>query len=537
MRPSLIGPLATIATMALATAAPAQVSRTTIDALGVPAKATTRIGVLEYKDGVPLPATVQKAYDYLDFTHALDVYLNTFQGVSTEALLEGFRAAGVQDNQILIFRDFMDAKSLFLTANADVVYYVGILDLTKGPMVIETPPGALGTLDDMWFNWVIDFGAPGPDRGAGGRFLILPPGYDGSVPDGGLFVAHSATTRVLILGRSFIENDDPRPTAAEIERTLKIYPYVPGTYGTSIADLLTGKVRPGRPAEIKPTVFVEGSGKAMNTIPPSDYGFYEMLDRLVQAEPVGAIDAERMGALAAIGIVKGKPFAPDERMRKILTEAAAAGAAMSRTLSYLPRESEGFAVYPGSSWSNSLWLGGYTMETPPPLVTKEGIKPFPPTGAKTLNARTGFFYYATGITPAMIMRLPDVGSQYLMAFVDANKQPFDGAKTYKVTLPPNIPAAKFWSFTLYDNQTRSMLDTPQRFPRAGSQGYPSPAAEKNADGSITVYFSPAQPNGVARGNWIQTIPGKGWNTILRLYSPMPSFFSKEWKPGEIELVK
>ena len=262
-----------------------------------------------------------------------------------------------------------------------------------------------------------------------------------------------------------------------------------------------------------------------------------MLDRLVQAEPVGAIDAERMGALAAIGIVKGKPFAPDARMKKILTEAAASAAAMSRTLSYLPRESEGCGLYPGSSWNNCLWVGGYTMETPPPMITKEGVKPFPPTGAKTLNARTAFFYYATGITPAMIMRLPDIGSQYLMAFVDANKQPFDGAKTYKVTLPPNIPAAKFWSFTLYDNQTRSMLDTPQHYPRAGSQGYPSPAAEKSADGSTTVYFGPTQPSGVARGNWIQTVPGKGWNTILRLYSPLEPFFTKEWKPGEIELVK
>jgi hypothetical protein len=147
------------------------------------------------------------------------------------------------------------------------------------------------------------------------------------------------------------------------------------------------------------------------------------------------------------------------------------------------------------------------------------------------------FYYATGITPAMIMRLPDVGSQYLMAFYDADKKDFDGAKTYKVTLPPNIPAAKFWSFTVYDNQTRSMLDTPQRYPRAGSQIYPSPAAVPNADGSTTVYFGPKLPVGVPPGNWIQTVPGKGWNTILRLYSPLEPFFARTWRPSEIELVK
>ena len=99
------------------------------------------------------------------------------------------------------------------------------------------------------------------------------------------------------------------------------------------------------------------------------------------------------------------------------------------------------------------------------------------------------------------------------------------------------PRSNFWSLALYDNQTRSMLDTPQRYPRAGRQGYPSPAAEQNADGSTTVHLSPKQPEGVKRGNWIQTMPGKGWFTILRLYSPLEPFFTKEWRPSEIELVK
>ena len=276
---------------------------------------------------------------------------------------------------------------------------------------------------------------------------------------------------------------------------------------------------------------------SINTIPPSDFRLFETLDRLVQQEPAGANDVELMGQLAAIGIVKGKRFAPDDRMKKILTEAAAVGQATSRTVVFRARESEGFQVYPGSMWINALWLGGYTMETPPPMVTKEGIVPFPPTGARTLNARTIMFFYATGITPAMIMRLPDIGSQYLAGFLDSDGNPFDGAKTYKVTLPPNIPVANFWSFTLYDNQTRSMLDTPQRYPRAGSQSYPSPAAEPDADGSTTIYFAPKLPTGVKPGNWVQTMPGKGWNTLLRLYSPLEPFFTKAWKPGEIQRVK
>jgi hypothetical protein len=185
-----------------------------------------------------------------------------------------------------------------------------------------------------------------------------------------------------------------------------------------------------------------------------------------------------------------------------------------------------------------LWAGGYNFETPPPEVSATGaITVNPPTGARTLNSRTAMFFYATYITPAMIMRLTGIGSQYLGAFVDSNGEYFDGAKVYKVTLPPNIPAEAFWSVTVYDNQSRSMLDTPQRYPRAGSQSYPTPAAEANADGSTTIYFAPKRPDGVKPGNWIQTDPKKGWNTLLRLYSPLEPFFTKKWRPSEIELVK
>jgi hypothetical protein len=137
----------------------------------------------------------------------------------------------------------------------------------------------------------------------------------------------------------------------------------------------------------------------------------------------------------------------------------------------------------------------------------------------------------------MAMRVTGIGSQYLFATLDAGKNYFDGAKTYKVTLPKGIPESNFWSLTLYDNQTCPMLDTPQRYPRAGSQSYPSPAAEASTDGSTTVYFGPTKPDGVNAGNWIQTDPEEGWFTILRLYSPLESFFTKEWRPSEIELVK
>src|SRR5262249_53250345 len=157
-----------------------------------------------------------------------ETFVNTMQGVSMHAAHKGFQDVGVKDNEILVFSRLMDAKSLFLTANADTVYFVGFIDLTNGPMVFETPPDALGTLDDYWWRWVIDFGKPGPDRGLGGKYLLLPPGYDGPLPEGGFFVARPRTTRVLILGRQFLVNNDPQPAVELIKKTTKLYPYEAG---------------------------------------------------------------------------------------------------------------------------------------------------------------------------------------------------------------------------------------------------------------------------------------------------------------------
>jgi hypothetical protein len=502
-----------------------------------PDKVESSIGTLEFKDGAPSAETVDKVYDALDFNRGLDAFLNSYGGTSAYAFRKGFDDIGAEDNSVVITSELMDAKSLFLTANADTIYYMSIVDLTKGPMVVEQPPKGLGTINDMWFGWIIDIGFPGPDRGEGGKYLLLPPGYDGPVPDGGFYVARSKTNRVIYAARAFLTDNDPKPTVENIKKTLKIYPYTPGGVGTSIATALEGNVKLEATPSLPETKFVEISGKAFNTIPPSDYSFFEMINANVQDEPADSYNPELAGQLAAIGIVKGKEFKPDDRMKKILTDAAAVGNAAGRVLNWRPKDSLAWTYYPDSSWWNMLWQGGANFETPPPMITKEGLfDPLPPTGARTLDSKTAFYYGYTLDSPGMIMRLPKVGSQYLMGSLDADKNDLDGGKTYKVMLPPNIPAAAFWSFTLYDNQSRSMLDTPQRYPRAGSQSYPSPAAEADADGSTTIYFGPTQPEGVKRGNWIQTMPGKGWFTLLRLYSPLESFFTKEWRLSEIELV-
>src|SRR5271169_6661710 len=269
--------------MKIATDVPPQI--TTPDSI------ETRLGTLKFKDGAPSMETVEKVYDNLDLMHGVEAFVNAFQGASTYAIWKGFNNACVADNSVLIFSELMDSKSLFLTANADVVYFWSNVDLTKGPMVVETPPMSLGVMDDMWFHWVTDFGLPGPDRGEGGKYLLLPPGYKGELPDSGYIVEKVRTTRIMVLGRAFLENNSPKPAVELVKKTMKIYPYQPGGYGTSIATGLDGKVpllrslngqldwaflRPQPPAK-----FVEGSGKVMNTIPPSDYSYFEMINEAV----------------------------------------------------------------------------------------------------------------------------------------------------------------------------------------------------------------------------------------------------------------
>ncbi|WP_323379950.1 DUF1214 domain-containing protein [Streptomyces alkaliphilus] len=223
-------------------------------------------------------------------------------------------------------------------------------------------------------------------------------------------------------------------------------------------------------------------------------------------------------------------------MRRILTEAAAVGNATARTLACRPRPSEDAHFYgPSSRWVNGLLASGHDFMTPPADVTDSGVETHPSTGARKLNLRS-WWYLAVGISPPFATRLTDVGSQYLFSFADREGRALDGGKHYRLVLPPDIPAARFWSCTVYDNQTRSMIETPQRFPRAGSQTHPSPAATADADGMTTVRFGPDRPDGVPEGNWIQTLPGRGWFVVLRLYSPLLPFFDRTWRPGGIEAL-
>jgi len=436
-----------------------------------PSKVETRLGTLNFSDGFPERETAEKLLDNLDFQRAVQAYLLAIPAVSQVADRNACLTLGLANRTIPIWEQLVDSRTIGLTFNDNTVYSWGWLNLKDGPLVLEVPPKVLGAINDIWFRWVIDVGITGPDKGKGGKYLLLPPGYKGKVPKG-YIVVKSPTYNLWVPWRSFLVNGDPKLGIELVKKFTKIYP---------LADA-------GKPAP--PLTYVDLSGKPFNIINPADYRFWELLNQVVQEEPTESLDQIRMGYYASIGIEKGKPFAPDERMKKILTEAAAVGDATARSIAFHWRDKAGY-YYDNSHWQLPF-VGGYKFQSQPGVLNLDGY----------------IFYYfmATGVTPAMEEKMVGKGSQYAWTARDASGNALDGGKNYRLHLPPNIPVKDFWSVILYSNQTRSMIQTDQRFPSVSSQ---TKGLQVNADGSVDVYFGPKAPAG-KEINWVQTVPGTGW---------------------------
>jgi hypothetical protein len=355
----------------------------------------------------------------------------------------------------------------------------------------------VGAVDDAFFRHITDLGATGPNQGKGGKFIFVGPDYKGTLPDG-YRVVRTPTYRNWMFLRAIVQEDGLEAATKGLRTKFRIYPL------SQIGNPPQGRV-------------VFASGAKINTIHANDVSYYDELNAVVQYEPADAFDPEIVGLFASIGIKKGKPFEPDARMRKILAEGVAIGNATARSLTFRPRE-ERLYFYPGQRQWYSPFTGGSSE--------------FMNNGERVLDDRIIFHYYATGITPAMARSKVGTGSAYAIAAHDSEGRYLDGGKTYTVTLPAPIPAKDFWSFVVYDNQTRSVLETDQKSAGVDSN---SPDIKANADGSYTVWFAPTPPAG-QEGNWVQTMPGKGYNVLLRLYGPLEPWFDKTWMPGDFELV-
>jgi hypothetical protein len=469
----------------------------------------------------PTPETSKLLKDELFFQRATQSYLWALPLINTLGMKVGSeKAFGAGYNVLPVWKKRLDAKTLVTTPNSDVIYAMSYLDLGRdGAMVFEAPPGLQGILLDFWQRpipgprfggnaYYGDVGLPGPDAGKGGKFLILPPGYNKTVPEG-YFVYRSGTNNVFVFLRSFYEDPNNLAPAVALMEHAKIYPL-------------------GSQPGAKPMQYPDASGVPVNMLPISDGSAFDQLKLLVDSEGANLAEPDWLGMLASIGIVKGQPFNPDAPTRAILDRAVKTAYKMSRVVGFEEVVSgRSFLVYPDRHWLNPVADGtpanpGGALDLAWRKIAGDYLD---------LDARIWFFTDYYSISPGMISQTPSKGAKYMVAFTDSGGTPLSGAASYRVNLPANIPAANFWSVTLYEAENASGLANGQPFPSLGSRDKPA----QNSDGSTDLYLGPKAPDGKA-GNWLATVPGKGYFAILRLYGPTEVAINGSWKPGDIEKV-
>lgn len=463
-------------------------------------KFDTRIGELEFIGGYPTQETIDTAFDQLDVQRATQAYLEFMPMMSVVSLLDSkardYDLPNSGDIGVYIEPGVGKVGALGLTYNTESVYATAAVDLKiDGPLVVESPPNVLGIVNDAWQRFASDLGNAGRDRGKGGKYLLLPPGYKGDVPDG-YFVVETPTYRNWVMVRGFVEDTGTGDQALEYYRdNFRIYPLATGPRDTA--------------------KYASMSFKGGNTTHPRDSSYFDILNRIVQYEPASAFTAYELGLLKSLGIEQGKPFKPNARMKKLLAEGIQIGDAIAKANAYATRL-EGALRYPDRRYEH-LFVGGRSD--------------FMSGDALWLDARTLFHYEAVVITPAMARKMVGVGSQYVAAYRDAQGEFLMGGNTYKLHLPKGIPAKDFWSVTAYHPDTRSLLQNGMPKPSVSSLDNP----DVNADGSVDIWFSPNAPKG-KENNWIKTLPNEGWSILIRLYGPLEPYFNDEWKPDDIVKV-
>jgi hypothetical protein len=455
----------------------------------------TRLGELTLENGYPSRETAAKLYDEMDFQRATQAYIWALPAVGFKALYDAqAKTLGARNGDIMFYRDLRD-KAGMLTPNITTLYAFSFWDLAKqGPMVIDVPAGlTAGGVMDIWQQPITDMGQTGPDKGQGGKYLILPPGSaDLDAP--GYRVFRSPSNQVWFGTRGL----DPDKAVAEATvRQHRIY----------------GWDQRAAPA---PTTFSEVGGREWQSAQPATLDYWRLLSELYADEPVAPRDRMMFGTLKPLGIEPGKPFDPDERQKEILTSAAQVGELMARTIAFDKRY-EGATVYPGKHWEYAVMFD-LDQETP----DKDRVQ---------FDERGSWFYEAIGMSVGMQGRIVGFGQVYLETSKDKDGNWLDGGKTYRMRVEPNPPVKQFWSITLYDNVTRGPLVTDQGAADLSSR---KPDLVKNADGSVDVYFGPERPANAP--NWIKTTPGKGWFPYFRFYGATEAYFDKNWQLNDIELV-
>ena len=450
---------------------------------------TTRIGKLsfhhDFAKGYPRKETVEKLYDERDFQRACQAYLWGLPAVAFAQMQYGQATFGAGNGVLAEILGFDDRLGI-LTPNATTPYYLAFADLSVGPTVIELPAGVRGGTLDGWQRNL-------PDAEKPACYLILGPGQSAPADVAGYEVRPSQTFNIMMGLR--ITTTDPQEGKAQLAK-LRVYPYA----------------QRENPPAIK---IVSPKGKKWPGIPERGMGYWKRLNDVIQREPVEERDRLFHEMLKPLGMEKGKPFAPNARQKKILTEAALVGEAMTKANTF-ERRFAGMMYRPDSRWHYALQLDADN----------------PDEFWNLLDQRSAWFYEAYSAAPSMAPKRPGPSSAYLGAYQDKRGNWLDGGKSYRLRVPANAPMKLFWSVTLYDVDTRSLLVNKQRIADKSSRM----DLKKNADGSVDIYCGPKAPKGF-ESNWIPTVAGRNWFSYFRLYEPTQPYFDRSWPLGDFEVVK
>lgn len=457
----------------------------------------------KFEQGYPTNNTVDLAYNNTDLSRAIEAYKFFYPTMLTEAIMQYMPSSDTPNH--LGIKMIAGPQHQGLTGNSDTPYAFGVLDLeADGPMVIEIPAGKFaGVVNDHNMRWILDMGIIGPDKGHGGKYLVLPPGYTGNVP-AGYYVGHSNTWKVL----TFIRNIPIGGNLIQALQTLdniKIYPLAkanqPSTYRF---------------------VDITNSTLSNNLLKWEDkLDYWKQLKKVIDNETTPVEFRPMFGMLQSLGIEKGIPFNPDARTTSILEEAAKRAIAEMRVSAYADRDPARI-VWNDRNWE---WLPIRQFNA---TTGDLGVAAF-----LDLQATDNFVFQAAGASLSIGKRQVGPGSIYLANFHDNAGAFLDGSNTYKLTVPWPVPANLFWSATVYDVDTRSEIVTDQNRSAVRSL-FEKPRPK--ADGSIDIYFGPHVPKG-QENNWVKTIPDKGWFVYFRIYGPQAPVFDGTWKLNNIVKIK
>ena len=403
-------------------------------------------------------------------------------------------------NQIIYWGHLLDWHNQTLTPNPDAIYFMAFFNTKDvGPIVFEIPAvdqtaSLTGNINTMWQTALEDVGVLGVDKGAGGKFVVVPPGYKDAIPSS-YTVLPSDTFGGFALLRSTPNSHSDTDIAAAIAygKRVKLYPLSAAT----------------NPPE---TVFTDVKDVIYDSTIRYDATFFRSLDRVVQSEPWIERDRVMIDQLRSIGIEKGKPFAPDATTQNILTTAAGEAKALLDQ-----RYDAGWpAFFPNSQWRTPAFQEA---------VNGQGT---------TYADRDHYAVDARGLTYTYgfigIKRL-GTAQFYLLNIHDKDGKGYDGSQTYRMRVPPNAPMQQYWSLTVYDRQTHALVRNMPRASRASNAA----DVQKNTDGSIDVYFGPKAPAG-KEANWVPTDPQRGFELLFRIYGPTKDFFDKRWVLPDVEKV-